>query len=96
MAQPETWTTRATNQQRCFPGTHSAAVQRLALPDGDRPGFWYSHDRLLPGIRLSERYADFEMLGRARYYFYVHRLAGYILVLFELAGLTGLTEPTGS
>ena len=76
-------------------GTVVARYNGSRWPDGDRPGFWYSLDRLLPGIRLSERYADLEISGRARYYFYVHRLAGYILLFFVVAGLTGLAEPTG-
>ena len=76
-------------------GTVVARCNGSRWPDGERPGFWYSLDRLLPGIRLSERYANFEVPGRARYYFFVHQLAGYILLFFVVAGLTGLTEPTG-
>ena len=58
----------------------------------ERPGFWYSLDMLLPGIWLSQRHTKFELDGRARYYFYVHRLVGYVLLFFVVAGLAGLTE----
>ena len=53
---------------------------------------WYSVDRLLPGIQLSERHR--ELPGRARYYFFAHRLIGYTLLLLVVAGLTGLTDPS--
>ena len=64
-------------------GTIVARYNGSRWPDGERPGFWYSLDRFLFGIRLSERY-----------YFYVHRFAGCILVFLMLEGLTGLTELT--
>ena len=73
------------------------AVARLQGPraNGERVGFWYSLDMLLPGMWLSERHARVELLRGARFYFHIHRLAGYFLLLLALAGLTGLTEPSG-
>ena len=54
-------------------------------------GLWYSIDMLLPGIQLSEKRR--ELPGWPRYYFRAHRLIGYALLLFVVAGLTGLTDP---
>ena len=61
-------------------------------PDGQRLGFWYSADLLLPGVQLSPRFRECELRGWPRYYFRVHRLMGFILLLFVVAGLTGLAE----
>ena len=58
--------------------------------DGKRPGFWYSFDMLLPGMWLDERHANIVLRRGARWYFNVHRLVGYLLVLFVVAGLAGL------
>ena len=64
-------------------------------PDGERPGYWYSIDMLLPGIQLSESHRKVEMAGCWKYYFYIHRLIGYVLLFFVVAGLAGLTEQAG-
>ena len=66
-----------------------------ALPDGQRVGFWYSAEMLLPGVQLSPRYREFELRGWPRYYFRVHRLIGFVLLLFVVAGLTGLVDRLG-
>ena len=76
-------------------GTVVARSQGPQRPDGERLGFWYSLDMLLPGMWLSERHARVELLRGPRFYFHIHRLAGYFLLLLALAGLTGLTEPSG-
>lgn len=55
-------------------------------------GFAYSLDMLLPIIRLRQRHYDIDLLGWARNYFYIHILMGYVLALFLIAGLTGLTK----
>ena len=60
-------------------------------------GFWnsafYSLDMLLPVIRLRDlHYEEIDLVSWARYYFYLHKISGYILVFFVLAGLSGLTE----
>ena len=52
---------------------------------------WYSIDMFLPGIQFSARHR--ELPGLERYYFRVHRLVGYALLLLVVAGLTGLTDP---
>ena len=74
-------------------GTVSARYQGPQWPDGERIGFWYSLDMLLPGVRLSERYAKLELPRNPRLYFHVHRLAGHLLLAIALAGLTGFTQP---
>ena len=69
-------------------------AQRRAKPDsdGNRPGFWYSLDMLLPGMWLNENHPKLTLDRGARWYFNVHRLVGYVLLLFVVAGLAGLTE----
>ena len=63
------------------------------LGDGTRLGFWYSLDTLLPGIKLREAHYDVDLSDKlARRYFYFHKLAGFVLVSFVIAGLAGLTE----
>ena len=64
-------------------------------PDGERPGFWYSVDTLLPGVQLSKRHENVEIGGRAKYYFHVHRLLGYFLLIVVVAGLIAATGQTG-
>ena len=62
--------------------------------DGRRLGVWYSLDMLLPIIRLRERHYEVDISPNTwvAYYFYFHKMAGYVLVALVLAGLTGLVE----
>lgn len=56
-------------------------------------GFWFSVDYLLPIIELNV--AHFEGVTwkpMCRWYFYAHRLIGYVLMLFVVAALTGLVK----
>ncbi len=56
-------------------------------------GFLYSLDMLLPIIHLRElHYTDVDLNTWAKYYFYFHKIMGYVLIFFVLAGLSGLTE----
>lgn len=57
-------------------------------------GFSYSVDMLLPIIELSKRHYEIHLYGFARYYFYFHKVMGWILASFIVAGITGLTEKT--
>ena len=60
---------------------------------GEKLGFWYSLDMLLPIIRLREKHYEVDLSNKcARRYFYCHKVIGYLLVFFVIAGLTGLTE----
>jgi hypothetical protein len=45
-------------------------------------GIAYSFDMLLPIIRLRELHYKIDIEGPARYYFYVHRLFGFVLGSF--------------
>ena len=54
--------------------------------------FIYSIDMLLPVIQLESSNYDIHLSGAAKYYFYLHKVAGYILVSFLVAGLSGLTK----
>jgi len=69
------------------------------MPEGVVSGFlfgldyiFYSLYRLLPFMRLDRRYDDTPLTDIVRYYFYLHQLVGYVLALFLIAGLTGLTK----
>ena len=56
---------------------------------------WYSLDMFLPVIHLRERHYhdEFDLTKRpVQYYFYIHKIVGYVLTLFLIAGLSGFTE----
>lgn len=55
-------------------------------------GIAFSIDMLLPIIRLREKHYEIDITGWARYYFYLHKMMGYVLASFLIAGLTGLTK----
>jgi hypothetical protein len=69
-----------------FRSTHEARLHRMPY------GIAYSFDMLLPVIKLREKHYSIDLKGPARYYFYVHKLMGYILASFLAAGLSGLTK----
>ena len=52
-------------------------------------GIAYSLDMLLPIIKLRDMHYEIDLSGWARYYFYAHKLAGYVLVGFPAARLGG-------
>ena len=55
-------------------------------------GVAYSFDMLLPLVRLREKHYTIDLAGPARYYFYFHRIMGWVLASFFVAGLSGLTQ----
>jgi len=55
-------------------------------------GLAYSLDMLLPIIELHKPHYDIKLEGWVRVYFYAHKVLGYILGLFLIAGLSGLTK----
>ena len=79
-----------------FTGLGTVILRVYGKHSGDRRrlGVWYSLDMLLPIIRLRERHyeADISPNTWVAYYFYFHKMAGYVLVALVLAGLTGLVE----
>jgi hypothetical protein len=54
-------------------------------------GLFYSFDLLLPLIRLRERHYQIGLNGWVRYYFYFHKVMGYVLTSFLIAGIAWLT-----
>jgi uncharacterized protein YjbI with pentapeptide repeats len=52
----------------------------------------YSLDQLLPIIQLSRHHDDIRLRVGARYYFYFHKVMGFVLASFLVAGLAGLTK----
>ncbi|MGF6482552.1 hypothetical protein [Paraburkholderia sp. JPY419] len=55
-------------------------------------GLTYSFDLFLPLIKLKESNYKIEIKNNVRYYFYFHKLAGWFLGSFVVAGLSGLTQ----
>ena len=54
---------------------------------------FYSLDMLLPIIRLRElHYKNVDLKTMARYYFYFHKIMGYVLIFFLIAVLSGLAS----
>ena len=58
----------------------------------ERIGIWYNLDMLLPIIQLRKAHYDIDLKGFARYWFYFHKIMGYVLASFLIAGLAGLTK----
>jgi hypothetical protein len=52
----------------------------------------YSIDVLLPIIRLRETNYRIDLTGSLAWYFYFHKIMGYLLASFLIAGLSGLTK----
>ena len=74
-------------------GTGILRLKEERLDNGKKLGFWYSLDMLLPIVRLREKHYEADLSNEwVRYYFFGHKVVGYVLVFFVLAGMTGLTE----
>jgi hypothetical protein len=69
-----------------FRQTREAATLRMPY------GLAYSFDMLLPVIKLREKHYDIDLPGWERYYFYFHKVMGYLLASFLIAGVSGLTK----
>jgi hypothetical protein len=52
----------------------------------------YSFDLLLPIIRLREKHYQMDLNPWVRIYFYFHKIMGYVLASFLIAGIAGLTK----
>ncbi len=63
-----------------------------AVSNGYKYGIAYSLDMLLPIIKLRDIHYDIDLKRWRRYYFYFHKLMGYVLASFLIAGLSGLTK----
>jgi hypothetical protein len=55
-------------------------------------GLAYSFDILLPIIKLRDWHYQIDLKTWARYYFYGHKIMGFVLASFLIAGLSGLTK----
>jgi uncharacterized protein YjbI with pentapeptide repeats len=65
---------------------------RIATGTAGTTPLEYSIDMLLPIIELRKQHYDIDLTGATRYYFYFHKLMGFVLVSFLIAGLAGLTK----
>jgi len=52
----------------------------------------FSLDLLLPIIELNKAHYSIQFTGWFEYYFYFHKIMGYVLASFLLAGLSGLSK----
>jgi hypothetical protein len=55
-------------------------------------GLAYSFDLLLPIIHLRDMHYSIELAGWPRYYFYVHKIMGYVLASLLAVGVSGLVK----
>ncbi|WP_166656257.1 hypothetical protein [Paraburkholderia sp. BL10I2N1] len=55
-------------------------------------GVAYNFDTFIPLVRLRELHYKIDITSGARYYFYFHKLAGWVLGSFLVAAVTGLTK----
>jgi len=55
-------------------------------------GVSYSFDMLLPLVQLRDEHYEVKLKGFTRYYFYLHKIVGWALASFLVAGLSGLTK----
>jgi uncharacterized membrane protein YhaH (DUF805 family) len=55
-------------------------------------GLFYSLSQLVPLVSLDKRFDDIELTGAARYYFYLHKIVGWVIVGFLTAALTSLSS----
>jgi hypothetical protein len=67
-------------------------VSRQGPANGMPYGVTYSFDMLLPLIKLREKHYQMELQGWVRYYFYFHKIAGWLLASFLVGGISGLTK----
>ncbi|PTN10965.1 hypothetical protein C8R11_11523 [Nitrosomonas aestuarii] len=57
---------------------------------------FYSFDMLLPLVTLDKHHEEVtHKIDIVRYYFYFHKIMGYILAMIIAAGLSGLITPSG-
>jgi hypothetical protein len=61
-------------------------------PDQYPIGLAYSFDTFIPVIKLRERHYKIDIAGPARYYFYLHKIMGWVIGSFLVAALSGLTK----
>jgi len=79
-----------------FTAVGTAALYIAGMPNelagsAVAPAF-FSFDLLLPIIQLHEPHYQIVLEGAAKYYFAIHKLMGYVLASFLIAGLAGLTK----
>jgi hypothetical protein len=67
-------------------------VTKEGIEHGMPYGVVFSIDMLLPIVKLRDAHFKIDLRSPARYYFYVHRVVGFLLASFILAGVSGLTK----
>lgn len=68
-------------------------VRRKSKHKQNPLGLAYSFDMLIPLVKLQgEHYTDVEVHGAAKYYFYFHKVAGWVLSFYILAAFAELSK----
>jgi hypothetical protein len=73
-------------------GAAALRISNQGPANGMPIGLSYSFDMLLPLIRLREKHYQVELFGPVRYYFYFHKLVGWVLGLILVGGISGVTK----
>ncbi len=74
----------------------SKAVVKDEKSEGILEQVFYSIDMLLPIIHLNKRHDEIKHgISYVRYYFYFHKMMGYVLAMTIVAGLSGMLAPEG-
>lgn len=55
-------------------------------------GLFFSFSELIPLVSLDKKFDDVALTGFARWYFYAHKIIGYVIALFIAAALSGLSN----
>lgn len=82
----------ARNNHKFIESEQQAEPDQQAKPVIWMKGLAYSLDMLLPLIKLQDKHEKYELPGWRLYYFYLHKMVGWILASFILAGLAGITQ----
>ena len=69
-----------------FRSSSEARIRRMPY------GIAYSLDTLIPLVQLRKSHEEIELFGWRAYYFYFHKISGYVLAAIVGAGLSGITK----
>jgi len=85
--------TTKTSRYREIIGDRNSGFKEVTKFQFDRFGVGYSFDMLLPLVKLREKHYQVDIKEPLqRYYFYFHKIMGYVLGSVFVAGISGLTH----
>jgi hypothetical protein len=71
---------------------HRSSEAQRELLDSSSDAVFYSLDMFLPLLQLRKRHFDIDLGSRVKYYFYLHKVAGWVIGSFIVVGLAGFTK----